>query len=1145
MMSAPFSSLWILRFSILTLTYYITGLVGLSIPFVETHITLIWAPAGIALAALLRWGLAFWPAVWLGALGVNLWVDSSPALSFGIACGNTLGPVVGAWLLQRRGFDHLLSRRQDLMDYLLLGVAASFLITSLNGTAQLWFAGILSLDTGIKAWSIWWLGDAMGALVCGIPLLTFRLSGLKSLLSGQKGRELVLGVLLLLVTGTLIFTGVVHREALYHPILYLPFFILSWLAIRGGVAIASFSSLLLSIQAVLATAQGSGPFLSDNIHFSLAMLWGYMATATIIPVLITVLVGELRVSERRLGLATLGAELGVWEWSLDDDRISHAHEISKMDHFFAANDGQTLRNVMHPEDVNLFNLQLDRHLSGQTELFEAECRFNTVNDEWIWLLMRGQVVEFLADGKPVRMAGTLIDTTDRKQAEAALLESRAQLQQSEERYRQLLSNSPVGILNYDQNLRVTYVNTRFAEIMGVPIEYMQGLDCHTLKDQSVVPALSRALHGETSSYEGHYCTSYGQLELWISMNCAPVTNGSGDIVGGIALIEDITARKGVELELLKFKFFSDNASDMHMLVAEDTAIRYANRLVCERLGYSQDVLQTMVIPDIDQQHSKAQIQAFIERCKQGWIAPFETEYRCKDGTLLPVEITTRAHQFNGEWLCFSAARDISDRKAIEARERRQRESLTALNEVAALWHLPLNEQLQRALKIGGNLYGLEFSIVSEVIGQTYRVLSHVSPPGTLTDSQCFELGDTYCDITLTSGDVVAISDMQNSDHYHHPCYRNFRLETYLGAPVYVGEQVYGTVNFSSAAPYSRTFDEGDREFMRLLARWIGSVITLAHNRRALAASEERLKTIIDTEPECVKVISPEGEVTQMNRAGLEMLGADSLEEVNRVGVLNLVDPEYREAFDTLTRKVLQGESGSLEFKVTGQHGRVRWLDTHAAPLRNSEGQITAALSVTRDITLLKGQQQKLEQLAHYDGLTGLPNRTLLAERMEQSVVRARRREAGFAVCYLDLDGFKAINDELGHDAGDRVLRVVSRRLTEVLREVDTVARLGGDEFVLILSDIGTHEECTLTLGRVLNQIAAPIEIKARNCLVSASIGIALYPEAGEDPDTLLRHSDQAMYAAKQQGKNGYRFYQDTAMLLPESSPVYTTRDASE
>ncbi|GGC05845.1 hypothetical protein GCM10011352_35060 [Marinobacterium zhoushanense] len=1118
-----------MRAMLLLIAYYVTGLIGLSIPFVDTHITLIWAPSGIALAALLCWGLRFAPAVWLAAFAVNLSVDSSASLAFGIACGNTLGPVVSAWLLGRLGFDPLMGRRRDLTLYLALGVALGMLITSANGALQLWLAGVVKGEQLAAAWATWWLGDAMGVLVCGIPLLTVRLSQLRDVLSGARGLELIGGVVLVLISGALIFLVNAEGLSLFLPILYLPFFLLSWLAIRGGVGVASSAALLLSIQAVWATANGGGPFLSGDVHFSLAMLWGYMATATIITVLITVLVGELRVSERRLTLASVGAELGMWEWHLPTDSLVFARHALQLDKLLPVSSGQSLKAIMHPADVLGFERAYEQHLAAPRDMFEAECRINNGGNGWVWALIRGQVVEFDSQGGPVKMAGTLIDHSERKHAEEALLHSQVQLRQSEERYRLLLSNSPLGILHFDQDLVVTYVNERFAEIMSLPREYMLGLDCHQLKDQSVLPALKSALGGARSGYEGRYVTSYGGVELWISMACAPVTSESGETLGGIAMIEDITERKLVENELVKFKFFSDQAGDMLYLVDDRANIRYANIRACERLGYSQTELQQMTIPEIDPGYSEDQVLAVIERCKRESIPPFETLHRRKDGRLIPVEITTESREFDGEWLAFCAARDISERKLIEAGERRQREGLAALNEVAALSHLPLKEQLRKALQIGNRHFGLSFGIVSEVQKQVYRVMAHVSPPDTLEDGQCFQLGDTYCDITLVSDDVVAIAEMGESKHRNHPCYELFQLEAYIGAPIQVAGQVYGTVNFSGPEVYARRFDDGDREFVRLLARWIGSAIEHEQRRYALAASEERLKTIIENEPECVKVIGCEGEVLQMNRAGLSMLEVEGLDEVNRIGVINFVVPEYREAFEELNQRVLAGESGSLEFRLTGKRGHTRWLDTHAAPLRDGDGKVTAVLSVTRDITLLKEHQQRLEYLAHYDGLTGLPNRALLGDRMAQALARARRKGTEFALCYLDLDGFKEVNDERGHNAGDQVLESVASRLTAVLRETDTVARLGGDEFVLLLSDIRTRQECELTIDRVLAEIAQPILIQGHQCQVSGSIGITLYPEDDNDPDTLLRHADQAMYTAKQQGKNRYSFYLPAAV----------------
>jgi diguanylate cyclase (GGDEF)-like protein/PAS domain S-box-containing protein len=195
----------------------------------------------------------------------------------------------------------------------------------------------------------------------------------------------------------------------------------------------------------------------------------------------------------------------------------------------------------------------------------------------------------------------------------------------------------------------------------------------------------------------------------------------------------------------------------------------------------------------------------------------------------------------------------------------------------------------------------------------------------------------------------------------------------------------------------------------------------------------------------------------------------------------------------------------------------------ASAVRDSNGRIVNFILIFSDITTLKEQQQRLERMAHYDALTRLPNRVLLAERLHQALAQAKRDKGYLAVAYLDLDGFKPVNDTLGHDAGDRLLVEVADRLRNSVRAHDTVARLGGDEFVLLIH-ASSFSECETAMQRTLHIIAEPFTIKGRQVSVSASIGIASFPADGPDPDTLLRNADQAMYVSKQAGRNRYHFF---------------------
>jgi diguanylate cyclase (GGDEF)-like protein/PAS domain S-box-containing protein len=193
-------------------------------------------------------------------------------------------------------------------------------------------------------------------------------------------------------------------------------------------------------------------------------------------------------------------------------------------------------------------------------------------------------------------------------------------------------------------------------------------------------------------------------------------------------------------------------------------------------------------------------------------------------------------------------------------------------------------------------------------------------------------------------------------------------------------------------------------------------------------------------------------------------------------------------------------------------------------IRDDAGKVQRHVAVFSDITYFKAHEAELSRVANYDALTGIPNRRLLVDRMGQSIAYARRSGRMLAICYIDLDGFKVVNDRYGHEAGDRLLVDITRRMQEVLREGDTLARLGGDEFVVLFNELSRESECFQVLDRIMQTIAAPMQIDEFQIAVSASIGVTFYPADDEDGDTLLRHADQAMYIAKQGGKNRYHLY---------------------
>ncbi|MEI7842545.1 MAG: diguanylate cyclase [Gallionellaceae bacterium] len=176
------------------------------------------------------------------------------------------------------------------------------------------------------------------------------------------------------------------------------------------------------------------------------------------------------------------------------------------------------------------------------------------------------------------------------------------------------------------------------------------------------------------------------------------------------------------------------------------------------------------------------------------------------------------------------------------------------------------------------------------------------------------------------------------------------------------------------------------------------------------------------------------------------------------------------------------------------------------------------------LTRLKKTNDQVTYLAQHDTLTGLPNRMLFYDRLNQAITRAHREKEAIAVLFLDLDGFKQINDTLGHDVGDALLREAAQRIKSCVRDSDTVARMGGDEFTVILTNIKSEGSKDRVAEKIIEEVARPFMLNGKNCSVSVSIGVALYPENGETPEQLIKIADAAMYMAKHAGKNCYKFF---------------------
>jgi diguanylate cyclase (GGDEF)-like protein/PAS domain S-box-containing protein len=214
-----------------------------------------------------------------------------------------------------------------------------------------------------------------------------------------------------------------------------------------------------------------------------------------------------------------------------------------------------------------------------------------------------------------------------------------------------------------------------------------------------------------------------------------------------------------------------------------------------------------------------------------------------------------------------------------------------------------------------------------------------------------------------------------------------------------------------------------------------------------------------------------------------------------------------------------------EYRIRSKSGALKWVSGHGrAVSRDSAGKALRIVGVTRDITMKKQAEEKIWQLAHSDYLTGLPNRAMFYDRLQQCMSHAKRHKKKLAIFFMDLDDFKQVNDNFGHDVGDLLLQEVAVRLRRIIRAEDTVARTGGDEFLFILNDVARIEDAGTLAEKIIQSVADPFLIQGNSCMIGSSIGISFFPDDSDDMDTLVTQSDEAMYKAKERGKNNYQFY---------------------
>ena len=286
----------------------------------------------------------------------------------------------------------------------------------------------------------------------------------------------------------------------------------------------------------------------------------------------------------------------------------------------------------------------------------------------------------------------------------------------------------------------------------------------------------------------------------------------------------------------------------------------------------------------------------------------------------------------------------------------------------------------------------------------------------------------------------------------------------------------------------------------------------------------KLSSALEQTADSVMITDHEGMIEYVNLGFENTTGYSRTEAIGQAPRLLKSGKQGAGFHKKLWDTILAGEIFSEVFVNRRKDGSLYYEEQTITPLKDAAGVITNFVATGKDVTERMQTQERLQHMAQHDALTELPNRLLFMDRLKQALARARWHERLVAVLFVDIDRFKTINDTLGHEVGDRLLQALAERLTASVREGDTVARFGGDEFVVLLDDVGSDKDIGAVALKVLETLAPPFAIDGQNLYVTASIGVSLYPNDGEDSGTLLKNADIAMYRAKDLGKNTYQFY---------------------
>src|SRR6266702_4398837 len=535
--------------------------------------------------------------------------------------------------------------------------------------------------------------------------------------------------------------------------------------------------------------------------------------------------------------------------------------------------------------------------------------------------------------------------------------------------------------------------------------------------------------------------------------------------------------------------FDDHPVPMYIFDRETLRFLAVNAAAIQQYGYTESEFLRITIRAIRPDTEVPRLESHLQRSDavpHGRTMAGIWHHRRKDGSMISADISYHALNFMGRAAFFVLADDVTEQINAEAEAQRSNQMLeTVIDNIPQriFW------KDQESRYLGCNMAfardaGLAYP--EQVVGKSDA------------DIPCRAFADL-----LNEHDKEVVSTGVPK--------MNFEVDVVI-------DGVHRTT-MTSKLP----FTDSDGRVIGVL----GSYTDITERKRADLALRLQSRAL-DASVNAILITAPSKEgnlIEYVNPAFKRITGYDPQEVIGQDCRLLQRDDRDQEGIAAIRQALSANREVSAVLRNYRKDGALFWNQLYIAPVPDADGQTTHHIAVINDVTALIRYQEQLEYQANYDSLTRLPNRNLLRDRLQHALIVAQRHHKGVAVVFIDLDGFKNVNDSLGHSVGDRLLSVVADRIARCARARDTVARHGGDEFVIVMTDTGDEQSLIAWMERVRASISEPVWLDGTELYVGCSMGASLFPQDGDDAETLMKKADLAMYRAKDMGRNTFQFYQ--------------------